>query len=109
MPDPELEKTIARLEKRFENFQHLCERQLPLGGKERWESCAKEHAVIAQASRATPDDFLLAGRLATLRTKLAGLRAKYADYTWPVAPDLRKKLQAEYMALMNKRPGTGTG
>jgi hypothetical protein len=98
VPDPELEKTIARLEKRFENLQHVCDRQLPLGGKERWEFCAKEHAVIAQAARPTPDDFLLAGRLSELRTKLAAMKTRYADFTWPVAPDLRKQLQTEYMA-----------
>ena len=103
MPDPELEKTIERLEKRFENFQHVCDRQLAVGGKERWDSCAKEHAVIAQAAKPTPDDFLLAGRLATLRSKLAALKTKYADFVWPVAPDLRKKLQTEYMARMNKK------
>jgi hypothetical protein len=103
VPDPELEKTIARLEKRFESLQNLCDQQLPLGGKERWDTCAKEHAIVVQASGATPGDLLLAGRLAALRTKLAALKTRYAGFVWPVAPELRKKLQLEYMTRLKKK------
>jgi hypothetical protein len=103
VPDPELEKTIGRLEKRFEAFQNICDQQLPLGGKERWDACAKEHLVILQAAKATPDDYQLAGRLAALKTKLAALKSKHADFAWPVAPDLRKKLQTELMQRLKKK------